>query len=399
LGQVERLPRRVGWCIASPDETTILAAEPMVEPFNSLDRNLWWKRFVPSISIWDAKSGVRKHLFPVPEAEGYPIYIHEWYARWLDNSRALHARLERQNPSRAACNLRLIIIDTVAGKVAKSSKELEWAGEHLFLSPDQKMALTKDDNYVCRDDNYVRRGIEHGWKAVRRNIYARVHVFDLEQLSVLSSWREPPSSPDKDEDFALIARWCPDGKTVLTVDGSWADDHHSPKIRFWDARTARLLRTLSGHKDYILDVALTSTGDKLLTASDDRTVRVWDTRTGSLDVVFSGHTAGLNKVIVLPGDKLVVSAAEESVAKVWDLRTGKLKFDLPDHDSAVRDVEMVSGNVVRTVTQQGTSTIWDCSTGKLLQTIPKPPDYPKRFGACELVVEGKTLHMRILDER
>lgn len=51
LGQVERLPRRVGWCVASPDEAAILTADPMVEPFNSVDRHLWWKRFVPSISI------------------------------------------------------------------------------------------------------------------------------------------------------------------------------------------------------------------------------------------------------------------------------------------------------------------------------------------------------------
>jgi hypothetical protein len=47
-------------------------------------------------------------------------------------------------------------------------------------------------------------------------------------------------------------------------------------------------------------------------------------------------------VVVLPGDKLAVSAAEEPIAKVWDLTAGKLKFELPGHDSAVREVEVVS---------------------------------------------------------
>lgn len=169
---------------------------------------------------------------------------------------------------------------------------------------------------LVKDDNYARRGKDHGVDGMRRNIYARTHVFDLEHLSVVSSWREPPYLRGKEEGVALIARWCPDGKTVVTVDNSWTDDHPSPKIRFWDARSARLLKTLSGHTDYILDLAFTAAGDKLLTANEDRTVRVWDTRTGSLQAILSGHAAGLNKVIVLPGDKFAVSTAEDTVAKV-----------------------------------------------------------------------------------
>lgn len=395
LGQVVRLPRRVGWCVASPDEATILTADALVDPYNSLDRDLWWKSFVPSIRIWDAKSGEPKHLIRVPETAEDPIYLHHWYARWLDDSRALLIRLERQNPARQACLLRLTILDTVAGRIVKASDEFEYAGEHLFLSPNRKMALLKADNYA-------HRGKDHGVDTLWRNIYARTHVFDLEHLAVVSSWKEPPSSPGSKERVALIARWCPDGQTVITVDDSWTDAHPyhpSPKVRFWDARSARLLKTLSGHTDHILDLAFTSSGDKLLTASEDRTVRVWDTRTGSLQAVFSGHAAGLNKVIVLPGDKLAVSAAEGTVAKVWDLTTGKLKFDLPDHDSDVRDLEVVSDQIVRTVTQRGTAMLWNCSTGKLLQTIPKPPDFPKRFGVCELVIEGESLHMRIVDQK
>ena len=103
---------------------------------------------------------------------------------------------------------------------------------------------------------------------------------------------------------------------------------------------------------------------------------------------------------MLPGDKLAVSAAEEPIAKVWDLATGKLLFDLPDHDSEVRDVELVSDQVVRTVTKKGTSTLWSCSNGKKLQTTPKPfLDFPKLFGVCELVLDGDLLQMRIVDQQ
>ena len=157
---------------------------------------------------------------------------------------------------------------------------------------------------------------------------------------------------------------------------------------------------VSGHNDEILDLAFTAQGDRLLSGSEDRTVRVWDMRSGAVETVFSGHSAGLNKLIVLPGDKLAVSAAEEPIAKVWDLATGKLLFDLPDHDSEVRDVEVVSDQVVRTVTKKGTSTLWNCSNGKKLQTTPKPFfDFPMQFGVCELVLDGDLLQMRIVDQQ
>src|SRR5262245_9577648 len=171
------------------------------------------------------------------------------------------------------------------------------------------MALVKDDNYVRRAKDG--KGVD----GMRRNIYARTHVFDLERLTVVSAWPEPPKIPGGEEKVALIARWCPDGNTVVTVSDGWVDDHPSPKARLWDVRRGRLLQTFSGHKDDILDIAMTTAGDKLLTASEDPTIRVWTTRTGKLEAVLAGHAAGLNKVVVLPGDKLAVSVAEEPIAK------------------------------------------------------------------------------------
>jgi WD40 repeat protein len=404
LGDVQRLLCPVGWCVASPNEATILTGDgtfwseadrapprlnapavgkpaPMPTIRSEADRATLKVGFIPMVSIWDAKSGVRKHSIQVGKAETDPLWTCEWYARWLDNTRVLLVRLWRENPVRTASWIQLSIVDTAAGKVVKDSESFHFAGEHVILSRDRKMALVKDDNYM-------RRG-----KACIRNSGARTHVIDLETLKVLSAWREPPDLSDEEEGIAHIAQWCPDGKTVLTA--KWG---HSYGVRLWDARSGRLLHTFTGHTDNVLDAALTTAGDKLMTASEDHSVRVWDIRTATVETVLSGHEAGLNKVVVLPGDKLAVSAAEEPVAKVWDLTAGKLKFDLPDHDSAVREVEVASDTVVRTVTLRGTATTWDCSTGERLQFTPKPPDYPKRFGVCELVEEKGTLHMRVSNQ-
>ena len=51
-------------------------------------------------------------------------------------------------------------------------------------------------------------------------------------------------------------------------------------LYIWDARTGQLLKTLAGHTDMILDVALVpvvegNTVAELLTASDDESVRLF----------------------------------------------------------------------------------------------------------------------------
>lgn len=372
LGKVERLPHAAAWCVASPDETTIVGGDRLPQVGENADD------FIASVTVWDARSGKRRHTVPVPTA-WQQIWTCAWSAQWLDNARILLVCLLRENPGRAASWLRLVVVDTVAGNVAKAA-EFKWAGEHVYLSPDRKLALVKADNWLSRE------------KALLRNATAQTHVIELDALKVCAAWSEPPAAPGEGVGVAHHVQWCPAGKAVLTV--AWGRPF---AVRQWDARSGNLLQTFQEHTDNIYAVALTTGGDKLLTASEDRTVRVWDVKTGKANLVLSGHAAGLNTVALVPGDKLAVSAAEEVVAKVWEVQSGKLKCELPGHDAAVRALEVVSATVVRTITQRGTATTWDCTTGKRLQVTPRPPDYPKRFGVCELANVAGTLQMRIVN--
>jgi WD40 repeat protein len=384
VGQVEHLPRQVGWCVASPDEATVLSGDRLPNTGGLADVQAQARGFLATISIWDIKSGQLKHSVRIPEAEWHRINTPDWYAHWLTETRAVVVRTWRGNPARAVHMVRLFVIDTVTGKVVQASDEIACHNEHLILSPDRTMALLKSDSRVRR--------AKDGSEVLSWYVYSPTDVLDLERLKVVSTLKEPsqPNSPDRGDPLDGIARWFPDGKTVLTAGADPNAD-----VKLWDARSGRLLRTLSGHKSYILDVALTAGGDKLLTASEDHTVRVWDTQTGKSEVVFS-HKAGVNKVVVLPGDKLAVSGGEEPTAKVWELATGKLKFELSDHDSAVREVEVVSDQVVRTLTRQGTSTLWDCATGKRLEVRFPAPPFPKRFGACEMTEDSGMLKLRLV---
>ena len=73
----------------------------------------------------------------------------------------------------------------------------------------------------------------------------------------------------------------------------------------------------TGHKNAVLDVHWTNDGEKLLSASPDKTVRVWDTATGTQTKKMTEHDNFVNSCSPLRrGPPLLVSGSDDSHVKV-----------------------------------------------------------------------------------
>lgn len=76
---------------------------------------------------------------------------------------------------------------------------------------------------------------------------------------------------------------------------------------------------MSGHKRYVMRMALSRDGSLLVTASHDKTARLWDAKTGAALAVLSGHVMEVEDATFSPDGREVVTASYDGTARIWDI--------------------------------------------------------------------------------
>jgi WD40 repeat protein len=123
----------------------------------------------------------------------------------------------------------------------------------------------------------------------------------------------------------------PDGNRIV----SGLDDG---QVIIWDLRSGQEIHRFLNHSRAVNDVAVTARGNRVLSASDDGTVKISDF--GGLDLHFqrlmkrlisrrtrpkvltlNGHTGRVWAVAVTGSGDRAVSASDDRTLKVWDLQT------------------------------------------------------------------------------
>lgn len=94
--------------------------------------------------------------------------------------------------------------------------------------------------------------------------------------------------------------------------------------------------TCEGHKNAILELHWTTDGERVITASPDKTIRAWDSKTGEQVKKMTEHDNFVNSCCPLKqGPPLLVSGSDDGSAKVhlaplsppWSVRS-KLAYSL-----------------------------------------------------------------------
>ena len=69
-------------------------------------------------------------------------------------------------------------------------------------------------------------------------------------------------------------------------------------LKIWDSETGELLKTLEGHTDAVMSVALSQDGKKIISGSYDGSVRTWDMKSKKLLQEFVGGVNGCWQVFL-----------------------------------------------------------------------------------------------------
>ncbi|KAN0075190.1 hypothetical protein V8E54_007801 [Elaphomyces granulatus] len=116
--------------------------------------------------------------------------------------------------------------------------------------------------------------------------------------------------------WVMSVAFSPDGKKVVS-------GFYDSTVQVWDIATGQADQTLTGHSAHVTSVALSPDGKKVVSGSNDSTVWVWDITTGQVDQTLTGHSGEVSSVAFSPNGKKVVSHYSDSTVRVWDITTGQ----------------------------------------------------------------------------
>ncbi|BBM82117.1 DUF4062 domain-containing protein [Candidatus Uabimicrobium amorphum] len=141
-------------------------------------------------------------------------------------------------------------------------------------------------------------------------------------------------------------------------------------IRLWHMDSWQMWKVLSGHEDWVKDVAFHPTKTILASASKDYTVRIWDYELEK-ELYSFRHDAEVWSVVFHPGGEKVISSSRDKTVRVWNIVSGECEKILTGHTGGGVNAVNISydGKWIASGGEDRTVRIWEEETGKCVRVF------------------------------
>jgi WD40 repeat protein len=206
---------------------------------------------------------------------------------------------------------------------------------------------------------------------------------------------QPVTEPLRHKSGVISAQFSPDGERVVTASADMS-------ARVWDARTGQPVTEPLRHDadprrffyfystlkfDPAFSAKFSPDGQRVVTASEDKTARVWDAYTGQPVIEPLRHEDDVSSAQFSPDGQRVVTASKDNTARVWDVRTAQHLTEPLLGEDAVSSAQFSSDGLrVVTVSQDKTARVWDARTG---QPVTAPLHHEGRVISAQFSPDGQ----------
>ncbi|MFN2224605.1 MAG: WD40 repeat domain-containing protein [Candidatus Promineifilaceae bacterium] len=140
-----------------------------------------------------------------------------------------------------------------------------------------------------------------------------------------------------------------DGQKIVTAS-------RDRTVKLWSGE-GNHLKTLRDHADVVHQVAFAPDGAYFVTVSDDRTAIIWD-HEGNLHHRITGHDAAALRVAISQDSEFIATGEAGGNVNLWD-RQGHLMANLDGHKSAISHITFApDGGTLFSASLYRTAKIW-----------------------------------------
>jgi WD40 repeat protein len=171
-------------------------------------------------------------------------------------------------------------------------------------------------------------------------------------------------------DFIYSCSWGEGDKTIASAS-------YDKLVKIWDVATGAEVKTLKDHADAVYAVAFNPAGNLLASGSADRSVKVWDVATGKRIYTLAGHTDIVLSLAWNAAGNQITSVGADKTIRTWNVnpQAGQAARNVTGHDKTINEVVYsADGTLMATVSDDKSAKIWNAGNGGQMQTIKDLPD-------------------------